>query len=62
MAKKFNDSVADGLCAATEGLRMLVSDAATVGPEDEGQFTSLMINDVSRPKKEQTKTMSDPSP
>ena len=28
--------------------RMLVSDAATVGPEDEGRYQSLMIKDVSR--------------
>ena len=27
---------------------MLVSDAATVGPEDEGRYQSLMIKDVLR--------------
>ena len=51
MATELNDCVADGLRAATpplEGLRMLVSDAATLGPEDAGQKKSLMINDVSR--------------
>ena len=43
--------MADGLLAPTpplKGLRMLVSDAATVGPEDEGQCTQLVINSVSR--------------
>ena len=62
--------VAAGLFAATppfEGLRMLLIDATTVGPEDEGRCKSLMINDVSAPlstcpkKKEQAKTRSDPS-
>ena len=51
LATEFNHSVADGLFAATsplEGLRMLVSDAATVGPEDEGHCQRLVINDVSR--------------
>ena len=50
VAKEFNDIVAGGLFTALPllmGLR-IVSDAATVDSEDEGQCRSLMVNCVSR--------------
>ena len=51
VAKEFNTGAVDGLFAATpplEALRLLISLAATVDPQESGRRNVIMISDVAR--------------